>query len=375
MRPQADAGEVAVSVDVAGFAAYARGNPEQIQRVLFNLLQNAIRHTPADGSVTVRAAPREAEVEIEVADTGEGIDPGRSGSACSRPSYRSRARGAHQRQRRPRAGHRPRDRRGARRAHLAGGRRRGHARAVQPPAGLKLSGTGARCGRWRAGEAERPAALGVEVGELADTPASRRRRGRSSRSPARRARGRALAGGTPAPAAGSRPARSVVPISQYAARRTAAGPMRCGGGRRRPRPPTWRSASSARARRRRRRCGVERRCGRRPAPSASPAAASWSRSQAVWAGVSGPGARRGDGVEHDRPDARPDVDGVVHLRSRPRQRGTARARAARRGPWPRRASAGAARVGGTCSACAGQAAGQQRRRPRARCAASRCGGP
>jgi signal transduction histidine kinase len=41
--------------------------------VLFNLIQNAIRHTPPDGSVVVRAQPAEAGVEIEVADTGEGI--------------------------------------------------------------------------------------------------------------------------------------------------------------------------------------------------------------------------------------------------------------------------------------------------------------
>ena len=43
--------------------------------MLFNLIQNAIRHTPADGSVTVRARPAGAGVEIEVADTGEGIAP------------------------------------------------------------------------------------------------------------------------------------------------------------------------------------------------------------------------------------------------------------------------------------------------------------
>ena len=44
--------------------------------MLFNLIQNAIRHTPADGSVTVRAASAGSSVEIEVADTGEGIAPG-----------------------------------------------------------------------------------------------------------------------------------------------------------------------------------------------------------------------------------------------------------------------------------------------------------
>jgi signal transduction histidine kinase len=50
-----------------------RANPEKLQRVLFNLIQNAIRHTPADGSVVVRAQPAAAGVEVEVADTGEGI--------------------------------------------------------------------------------------------------------------------------------------------------------------------------------------------------------------------------------------------------------------------------------------------------------------
>jgi signal transduction histidine kinase len=51
----------------------AQGDPEKLQRVLFNLIQNAIRHTPADGSVVVRAAPAGDAVEIEIADTGAGI--------------------------------------------------------------------------------------------------------------------------------------------------------------------------------------------------------------------------------------------------------------------------------------------------------------
>lgn len=44
--------------------------------MLFNLIQNAIRHTPADGSVVVRAEPASTTaVEVEVADEGGGIDP------------------------------------------------------------------------------------------------------------------------------------------------------------------------------------------------------------------------------------------------------------------------------------------------------------
>jgi signal transduction histidine kinase len=73
MRPQAEAGRVAVRTELGAQPAYARANPERIQRVLFNLLQNAIRHTPADGSVTVRAEQRDGAVEIEVTDTGDGI--------------------------------------------------------------------------------------------------------------------------------------------------------------------------------------------------------------------------------------------------------------------------------------------------------------
>jgi signal transduction histidine kinase len=48
-------------------------DPDQIQRVLYNLVQNAIRHTPADGSVVVEVLDLGPEVQVNVADTGEGI--------------------------------------------------------------------------------------------------------------------------------------------------------------------------------------------------------------------------------------------------------------------------------------------------------------
>jgi signal transduction histidine kinase len=73
MRAQAEAGSVSVQAVLNADLEAARANPEQIQRVLFNLIQNAIRHTPADGSITVRALAASNEIEVEVADTGEGI--------------------------------------------------------------------------------------------------------------------------------------------------------------------------------------------------------------------------------------------------------------------------------------------------------------
>jgi len=73
MRAHAEARSVSVRAELTKGLEAARANPEQIQRVLFNLIQNAIRHTPADGSVTVRASSAEDAVQVEVLDTGHGI--------------------------------------------------------------------------------------------------------------------------------------------------------------------------------------------------------------------------------------------------------------------------------------------------------------
>jgi len=46
-----------------------------IERVLDNLLDNALRHTPRDGTVTVVLTPHDDTVSLEVVDTGCGIAP------------------------------------------------------------------------------------------------------------------------------------------------------------------------------------------------------------------------------------------------------------------------------------------------------------
>jgi signal transduction histidine kinase len=48
---------------------------DRIGEVLDNLLDNALRHTPAGGRVEVAAARRDEEVELTVTDSGEGIPP------------------------------------------------------------------------------------------------------------------------------------------------------------------------------------------------------------------------------------------------------------------------------------------------------------
>lgn len=48
--------------------------PDKVERVLFNLLTNALRHTPSDGTVAVRVEQLDREVHVSVEDTGDGLD-------------------------------------------------------------------------------------------------------------------------------------------------------------------------------------------------------------------------------------------------------------------------------------------------------------
>jgi signal transduction histidine kinase len=75
MQAQAEASGVAVLAEPSSRPepAPARANPEKLQRVLFNLIQNAIRHSPADGTVVVRVEQLADMIEVEVADGGDGI--------------------------------------------------------------------------------------------------------------------------------------------------------------------------------------------------------------------------------------------------------------------------------------------------------------
>ena len=52
-----------------------RAEMAKVQRVLYNLIQNAIRHTPAAGFISLETKTVPEGIQVEVSDTGEGISP------------------------------------------------------------------------------------------------------------------------------------------------------------------------------------------------------------------------------------------------------------------------------------------------------------
>ncbi len=74
-RSQADKAGVRVEARVAAGLPEIDVDPVRIGEVLANLLSNALRHTPRDGSVVIAAEPSPDGVSFIVTDTGVGIPP------------------------------------------------------------------------------------------------------------------------------------------------------------------------------------------------------------------------------------------------------------------------------------------------------------
>ncbi|MDA1216484.1 MAG: HAMP domain-containing sensor histidine kinase, partial [Chloroflexi bacterium] len=72
---QAKSTGVLLRVEVAGDASPLIVNADagRMQQMLGNLIANALRHTPKDGTVTLRTAKDQDAIHLEVEDTGEGI--------------------------------------------------------------------------------------------------------------------------------------------------------------------------------------------------------------------------------------------------------------------------------------------------------------
>jgi signal transduction histidine kinase len=75
LEAEARTRQVHLGATFDGQAPVVRCAPDKIERVLLNLLSNALRHTPSDGAVAVRVAPELDGVRVSVEDTGAGLAP------------------------------------------------------------------------------------------------------------------------------------------------------------------------------------------------------------------------------------------------------------------------------------------------------------
>jgi signal transduction histidine kinase len=74
VKPSAEAAGVRVETDIDVFAGMVNGDDGRLRQVFWNLLTNAIKFTPAGGSVNVSLETEADAVRISIRDTGIGID-------------------------------------------------------------------------------------------------------------------------------------------------------------------------------------------------------------------------------------------------------------------------------------------------------------
>jgi signal transduction histidine kinase len=73
LQPEAATREVALASRNEGETT-APVAPDKIERVLYNLLTNALRHTPRDGRIDVNVSRENGDVCVSVEDSGHGLD-------------------------------------------------------------------------------------------------------------------------------------------------------------------------------------------------------------------------------------------------------------------------------------------------------------
>jgi PAS domain S-box-containing protein len=75
VRPAADAKGIRLTMTLDPEAARVVGDPERLQQVVWNLVNNAVKFTPKGGAVDVALVRSGTHIELAVSDTGQGIAP------------------------------------------------------------------------------------------------------------------------------------------------------------------------------------------------------------------------------------------------------------------------------------------------------------
>ena len=74
MQGDAESAGLALAMELSATCHHVDGDPARIQQVLWNLIRNAVKFTPHNGSITVRTANFDpSELRIEIIDSGIGI--------------------------------------------------------------------------------------------------------------------------------------------------------------------------------------------------------------------------------------------------------------------------------------------------------------
>ena len=74
VRSEATAKQIAIEIDAPREPLFVEGDLLRLEQIVWNLLANAVKFTPALGRVSVRLTRESEEVVLTVEDTGQGID-------------------------------------------------------------------------------------------------------------------------------------------------------------------------------------------------------------------------------------------------------------------------------------------------------------
>jgi signal transduction histidine kinase/CheY-like chemotaxis protein len=76
LYPAASAKQISIAAQVDPRIGPINADPDRLQQIIWNLVSNAIKFTPAGGHVSVAVAPEDHHVRISVTDDGLGFAPG-----------------------------------------------------------------------------------------------------------------------------------------------------------------------------------------------------------------------------------------------------------------------------------------------------------
>lgn len=72
--PSIEAKEIRLEKDFGSDGGQIKGDPDRLQQIFWNILSNAVKFTPPGGRILIRVRRRKSQVEIEISDSGQGIE-------------------------------------------------------------------------------------------------------------------------------------------------------------------------------------------------------------------------------------------------------------------------------------------------------------